>query len=108
LPELQRASYAGGRKAAGRAAKASARAAGAAAKKGAKLAAEKAADSRTRTEWLLSALTSLPKYLRLYFCLLTDNRVSHKVKVLLVTAIAALGTQFAFGGILYSIEFLLS
>jgi hypothetical protein len=89
---------------AGRAAKASARAAGTAAKKGAKIAVEKAPDFETFAKWLIRVATSLPKYLRLYFCLLTDNRVSSKAKVVLVTAVALLGSQFALGGVLFTIQ----
>jgi hypothetical protein len=98
----------GGLKAADRAAKASAKAAGSAAKKGAKYAAEKASDPEASAEWLIRVITSIPEYLRLYFSLLTDNRVSGKVKVLLVTAVAALGANFAFGGILLSLQAFLS
>jgi hypothetical protein len=98
----------GGRKAAGRAAKASARAVGSAAKEGGKMAADKIPDSKTNAEWLVRVVTSLPKYLRLYFCLLTDNRVSSKAKVLLVTAVTALGAQLAFGGFFSSIQVFLS
>lgn len=93
-----------GVKAAGRAAKTSAKAMGAATKRGAKIAAEKASDSESRAEWLVNVLTRIPEYLRLYFSLLTDNRVSGKVKVLLVTAVAALGANYAFGGALLSIQ----
>jgi hypothetical protein len=95
-------------KVAGSAAKASAKAAGATAKKGVELANEKAPDNKARAEWLIRVMTSIPKYLRLYFGLLTDNRVSSKVKVLLVTAVAALGANFGLGGALLTIQAFLS
>lgn len=98
----------GGRKAADRAEETSAKIAGTAAKKGAKFAIEKASDSEANAEWFVRVITSIPEYLRLYFSLLTDNRVSGKVKVLLVSAVAALGANFAFGGILLSIQSILS
>jgi len=97
----------GARKAAGQAAKASARAAKSAAKQAGKTVVDKSPDFETSSKWLIRVVTSLPKYLRLYFCLLTDNRVSHKAKVVLVTAIAALGAHLAFGGILYNIQVIL-
>ena len=89
-------------------AKAAAKAAVYTAKRGAKLAVENAPDFESFSKWLIRIVTNLPKYLRLYFCLMTDNRVSHKAKVVLVVAIAALGAHFAFTGILYHIQVILS
>jgi hypothetical protein len=68
---------------------------------------DKTPDFESSSKWLVRVVTSLPKFLRLYFCLLTDNRVSHKAKVVLVTAVAALGAHLAFGGILYNIQVIL-
>lgn len=57
---------------------------------------------------LVRVLTNTPKFLRLYFALLTDNRVGSKVKVVIVTAVAALGAYVVFGTILYKIQLLLT
>jgi hypothetical protein len=46
---------------------------------------------------LVRVIGHLPKYLRLYFGLLTDNRVSSKVKAILVTAIVVFGAQYFVG-----------
>ena len=56
----------------------------------------------------MSVVTNIPKFLRLYFSLLTDNRVSSKAKVVIVSAVALLGAQFALGGIIYKIQFYLA
>jgi hypothetical protein len=64
----------------------------------------RAADYAKLSVEFLRVVASLPKYLRLYFCLITDNRVSSKAKVLLVTAIGVLGAQFAFGGWAFRVQ----
>lgn len=46
---------------------------------------------------LVRVIGHLPKYFRLYFGLLTDNRVSSKVKAILVTAIVVFGAQYFVG-----------
>ena len=56
----------------------------------------------------IRVLTNTPKFLRLYFALLTDNRVASKAKVSIVTAVAALGAYAVFGTILYKIQLLLT
>lgn len=94
----------GTRKTVRQSAKASASAAGAAAKKGATLVTDNAPDYETTSKWLVRVVSHLPKYLRLYFVLLTDNRVSSKAKVAIVTAVAILGAQFALGGLLYKVQ----
>lgn len=75
---------------------------------GLKKAAEKAPDFESFSKWLIRVVTRLPQYLQLYVSLLIDNRVSHKVKVLLVTGIAVLGAQFALTGPLAVMQKLLS
>ena len=57
---------------------------------------------------LIRVLTNTPKFLRLYFALLTDNRVASKAKVSIVTAVAALGAYVVFGTVLYKIQLLLT
>ena len=79
-----------------------------AARKGTKLAGEKIMDSKSNAEWLIRVITSLPEYLRLYFSLLTDNRVSGKIKVIIITGVTALGTNYAFGGALFNTQMFLS
>lgn len=73
-----------------------------------KAAMDRAPDFETSSKWLVRIVTTSPQYLKFYFKLLTDDRVSHKVKALLVTAIALLGANFAVGGILYQTQLVLS
>ncbi len=89
-------------------AKFSARIAAKAAITGAKTAMNKAPDFESLSQWMIRVVTNLPKYLRLYLYLLTDNRVDHKAKAALITAVAILGVHFGFGGILFKIQALLS
>lgn len=95
-------------KAVKRGAKTSARLAGKAAIKGAKTAMEKAPDFESLSQWMIRVVANLPKYLRLYLYLLTDNRVDHKAKAALITSITLLGMYFSFGGLLFKIQALLS
>lgn len=88
--------------------KQSAQMAGAAAITGAKAAVSSPPEVRSFSDWMVRMVTNLPKYLRLYMALLTDNRVDHKAKAGLVTAVAVIGTHYAFGGVLLAIQGLLS
>jgi len=85
-----------------------ARQSGRAAASAGKTAMNKAPDFETSSKWFIRVVTQTPQYLKLYLALLTDDRVSHKAKVVLVTAIAALGANLALGGILYIIQTWLS
>jgi|GEM_PF-2016600 len=85
-----------------------ARQSGRAAASAGKTAMNKAPDFETSSKWFIRVVTQTPQYLKLYLALLTDDRVSHKAKIVLVTAIAALGANLALGGILYHIQAVLS
>ena len=92
----------------GRKSGAAAKAMGNAAVEGAKMAANKITGEESKAQWLVRVITSLPKYLRLYLLLLTDNRVSGKVKVILVTAVTALAAHFAMSGLVLQIQAILA
>lgn len=69
---------------------------------------ELASSAAKTSVWLVNVVTNIPKFLRLYFSLLTDNRVSSKAKVVIVTTVALLGAQFALGGVVYKIQLFLT
>jgi hypothetical protein len=59
---------------------------------------DKSPDFESFSKWLIRIVSTLPKYLQLYVRLLVDNRVSHKAKALLATAIGLLGFSIATPG----------
>lgn len=71
-------------------------------------AAKKTTRGGSFTNWMVRMVTNFPKYLQLYMSLLLDNRVDHKAKAALVTAIAVIGAHYGFGGVLLTIQGLLS